>query len=392
MAENSDRSGPITSANTGGDASVNNFNDASSASRGRPGELTPLNSVDILKPPEAQDLKPNGTRPAPLIFEPSQTVAPIGTAELLKDETIVLHLEAETADGLTHGDGELTIHPGDRNYASIKSHVGDIAVGELKFVSPWEDISDKASNKEPVQNGFWPQFGTAGSATPGSGQDVIVPPSQAFEDDVTKTYNAMSPEVRNIVAKSGAKVVAVHHLTDAMPELKGVAPRGWPAGATWDAVDGCWSSGKDEIIVAEQRQLIGSGNWVASGRTDEVLRHETGHTVDFTIKTMSEHQDFKNAYDADSQAIPAADKNQMAYFLQPGAAGREEAAAESVADREGGATGGIVFHRDFSNTIKVVNDTINKIGPGQLTPIAPGSPGSSGPSEPLSPMRPGGYP
>jgi hypothetical protein len=381
-----------------------------------------LNTVDILGAPGAH-------RPAPLRLEQAnhQNLPPIGTAEMLSDESVILHLQAESTDGKTHGDGELIIHPNDGNYGSIVQHIGEIQPGEIKFVSPWEDVSGRPTNQGPVKGDVVPQTGTttpktgdvapetgtivpqAGGVVPQTGgaksqagtaggdaaaaaaaaapvQDPIVPPSHAFEDGVNKTFNTISPQTKSIIAKRGAKVVAVHHLTDALPELKGVAPRGWPAGATWDAVDGCWSGGKNEIIVAEQRQLIGNGKWVASGRTDQVLRHETGHAVDFTINTMSEHPDYKQAYDADTQALPPADKNQLAYFLQPGGAGRQETAAEGVADREGGATGGITFHKDFPNTLKVINDTINGAVPvvpiAPIAPVVPGVPATPAGHEP----------
>ncbi|MBS1994953.1 MAG: hypothetical protein JSS86_01525 [Cyanobacteria bacterium SZAS LIN-2] len=319
-----------------------------------------LNSVDILG---GEQLAVE----SPLRLPPnrSRTLPPIGTAEMLKDETIVLHLHAESADGKTHGDGLLQVHPQDRDYASIVDHIGGIHQGEIKFVSPWTDSTGQPTNSTPVKSDVVPEPGTTDSTTANAPNaaiaDPIVPPSPAFTTDVTTTYNAMSAETRAIVSKSGAKVVGVHHLTDAIPELKGQAPRGWPAGATWDSVDGCWSARKNEIIVAEERQQITGQKWIPSGRVKEVLRHETGHAVDYTIKMLSEQDDFKKAYEDDLQAMPAADKAPLSYFLQPGSAGREETAAEGVADREGGATGGKTFHTDFSRTLKVINDSINSV-------------------------------
>ena len=90
----------------------------------------------------------------------------------------------------------------------------------------------------------------------------------------------------------------------------------------------------------------------------------------------------KKAYDLDVQAMQAKDKPSLDYFLQPGTAGREETVAESVADREGGATGGQTFHNDFANAIKVVNDTINAVGRTSGTPpitsLVPNQPQAGG--------------
>ena len=373
----------------------------------------PLNSVDILREPPPSGFPGVGSNgrsgghsaPAPIRLHPDRSsgLPPIGTAEILKDETIILHLRAESADGKTHGDGEIKVSPKDKDYSSIRDHVGEIKEGELKFVSPWVDSSGLPTNSNPVKGDVVPQSGTTGGTTPDAGKSTdsavpggangaagalipgkaavpqILPPGVSFTTDVTTTYNSMSAETRAIIAKSGAKVVAVHHLTDAMPELRGQAPRGWPVGATWDAVDGCWSASKNEIVVTEERQQLSGNLWIPSGRVREVLRHETGHAVDFTIKMLSDHNDFKQAYDDDLQAMPTADKNQLAYFLQSGSAGREETAAEGVADRDGGATGGAAFHRDFSRTLKVINDTLISVSGvpvnGTGTFVAPVIPG-----------------
>jgi hypothetical protein len=390
-----------------------------------------LNSVDILRGQTARG-------PSPLRLPQAIHIkaVPIGTAEMLSDESIKLHLHAESTDRKTHGDGEMIVHPHESNYQAIRQHIGEITRGEIKFVLPWLDEAGRITNDTPVKNDLLPPLtgpdttggdqrkGDGGTTDPGKtdpgktdqekidkdktdpgktgpqngagsgvgagaganatapAADIIVPPSPAFDAAVNKTYNAMSAETREIIRQSGARVKAVHHLTDAMPELKGQAPRGWPAGATWDAVDGCYSGGKKEIIVAEERQALSSSKWIASGRTEQVLRHETGHAIDATIKTLSEHDDFKKAYDLDVQAMQAKDKPPLDYFLQPGTAGREETVAESVADREGGATGGQTFHNDFANAIKVVNDTINAVGRTSGTPpitsLVPNQPQAGG--------------
>jgi hypothetical protein len=424
-----------------------------------------LNTVDIFGTDKGTP------RPAPIHVEAAknQNQKPIGTAELQSDETLVLHLSAESLDGKTHGDGILVIHPNDKDYSSIRQHIGEIHQGQLKFVSPWEDADtggkpraggptkaeiapplgttdgDTAKAKSGVEDKGGPQatdsinqggganqpdatkqpdtgkqpestkqpdsskqpdtskqpdaakdadtakqpggaaagqtVGDAAAAAKTAPPDPVVPASQGFDNQVSTTYNAMSPETRAIIAKRGATVMPVHHLTDALPELKNQAPRGWPVGSTWDSVDGCWSTSRNEIVVAEERRSLGNGQWVPSGRTDKVLRHEAGHAVDYTINMMSDLPDFKKAYDADLQAMPTGDKNALSYFLQSGPGGREETAAEGVADREGGATGGQAFHNDFPQTLKVINDTINGSahlpvrGPGQVVP----SPGGTTP-------------
>ena len=270
-----------------------------------------------------------------------------------------------------------SMRPGVPTNSSLKRSdaTGQQSQTPQDVVTPQDQAKPQDPTK-PVDATTQPQAQTAPAT------DVIVPPSATFSASVDKTYNAMSAETRAIITHTGAKVVAVHHLTDAMPELKGQSPRGWPVGATWDAVDGCYSGGKKEIIVAEERQSLANSKWIPSGRSDQVLRHETGHAVDYSINMLSEHADFKAAYDTDVQAMPAKDKNQLEYFLQTGTAGREETVAETIADREGGATGGITFHNDFANVLKVVNDTVDAVG---KNPGAPITPVLANPGTPLNP-------
>lgn len=64
------------------------------------------------------------------------TPAPIGTARLLTDGTLVLTLRAET--GAARGDAELRYAPHHPRYAELLAHIGSLAPGEEKAVPPWE--------------------------------------------------------------------------------------------------------------------------------------------------------------------------------------------------------------------------------------------------------------
>ena len=62
--------------------------------------------------------------------------APIGTATLLRDGTIVLQLRAETAGAL--GDAELRYTPTDPRYGMIRDHLPGLRVGTAILVPPFE--------------------------------------------------------------------------------------------------------------------------------------------------------------------------------------------------------------------------------------------------------------
>jgi hypothetical protein len=112
-----------------------------------------------------------------------------------------------------------------------------------------------------------------------------------------------------------------------MQMLKGVRPRGWGEGQTWDIVPGL-HSGSDKLVLA--------GNEGRHGATS-LLLHETGHALDFAWRPTqtvggyyaraSLTPQFREAYTA---AVQAGDIR-TPYLLQGGGAGEQEAFAEGVA-------------------------------------------------------------
>lgn len=324
---------------------------------------------------------------------------PIGTARMLKDESIVLNLKARDENVKIDGEGVLTFGPADKNYQTVRDHLKNIKPGETKLVMPFkeQDVTGGGSTVKPGESSNKPGDNTnkpgdntnkPGDNTPPVVQDntntntkpdVIQPPSKAFSDQVDKTYNKMSKDVRDIVTDSGAQVVAPRRLTDAMPELKGQKPRGWPPGSTWDAVDGAYSPGKKQIIVSEEVE-VKPGIWVKSNRTDNVLRHETGHAVNAALDNIADDTDYLAAYDPEAKAVPKSEQKELAYFLQSGGVGADETVAEGIASREGGSTGGATFDRNFANTIKVIDAKIKAYKPTNsgpaVVPVAPTATGT----------------
>lgn len=134
------------------------------------------------------------------------------------------------------------------------------------------------------------------------------------------------PNVAEALSKEGVQIVVGNvGMGGFVPKLKGVRPRGWPAGSTWDDIAGAYDSNTKTVYAGAGR----------SGSTSTVL-HEFGHAVG-TLRN----------YDNDPRLIDVhvriyngkADLNP--YYKQGGAggdAGRQELFAESFAavlkDRE----------------------------------------------------------
>ncbi len=333
-----------------------------------------LNSVEIL----------GGHRlaavPGKVQLPADKSESPIGVAVLKDKETIVLHLKGKS--GSTTGEAEVEYRPGDLYYEDVFKHIGGIKKGETKLVSPWKDDAGKKPAKQDV---IAPQDAPKDTppdpvkdeskdpkdlkdpkdAKDASGQpidqtgkpilpDVIVAPSAQFTLKVNDTISKMSAETRDVLATSQTDIIAANKLTDALPELKGQKPRGWPPGLTWDAVDGAYSPSRNMVVVAEET-TDSNGKWVKSNRTEDVTRHEVGHAVDFGMGKLSNSAAFTKAYDEDEKNMPPKLAPTLKYFLQNGDGGKEEACAEAIAAREGGSTSGNTFDVGFKKTIEAVD-------------------------------------
>jgi Flp pilus assembly pilin Flp len=140
---------------------------------------------------------------------------------------------------------------------------------------------------------------------------------------VLKELEKMPQGALQALQNAGIKVTVVKNsVTEALPALKGVQPRGWPPGATWDNVPGLYDPTTKQVIIATRNGAVpatGDGHGSAS-----LAIHETAHGVDAALNANNDPA-FQAARNADLAKLPP-------YETQPGAAGREETYAESMAE------------------------------------------------------------
>lgn len=168
--------------------------------------------------------------------------------------------------------------------------------------------------------------------------------TDAFKDEVIDSLALVPGPTRAALKDAGVSVVATERLTVGFPHLKGLKPRGWAEGSTWDHVDGLFERDTKKIGIAQHILKDGSQTQlIPSKRVPAVLLHEAGHAVDAFggATVVSATPEYVAAHAADAAAITALPKqtqDHWAYFLQAGNAGPQECFAECYAAWLGNAT------------------------------------------------------
>lgn len=155
--------------------------------------------------------------------------------------------------------------------------------------------------------------------------------TQADVDAVVTELQKLPAPLLERAHRAGVQVVACRDsVTDHLANLRGVTPRGWPPGSTWDRVPGLYDPATMTVVMATHDGARGERSLPDTGYghgSSNALFHEFGHALDGTnaLGADSKSPQFRSAYDHD---LPALRRLNQTYLLQPGDAGREEAFAE----------------------------------------------------------------
>ena len=165
-------------------------------------------------------------------------------------------------------------------------------------------------------------------------------------------------------------------VTEAMPELDQVRPRGWNSG-NWQLANGCYRPSTGQAVLAEVREMdngveIGTGPEGAK----KVFRHEYGHGADSAMGNYSQSPAFGESYGKDLEALLTATNSniesngdfhlqreaaELQYLIQPKnpAAGKEEAFAEVFAAiHGGGCLDKALIEKHFPESCKRLESTV----------------------------------
>jgi hypothetical protein len=207
--------------------------------------------------------------------------------------------------------------------SEIVDAVGDFAKSALEKI---EAAAPHISENERIARSLV-QAGGAGDAS-----DV---------DLVVAELGKMPVTALRAMEAGGVKVIACRDsVTDFASDLKGVQPRGWPPGATWDSVPGAYMPDRNAVVIATTGHGTPPGAHVpATGEghgSANLVIHESAHAVDSNVSPSlnSGSPAFNAARASDVSALPS-------YETQAGAAGQSESYAESAARYYGGSYGTI---------------------------------------------------
>lgn len=91
------------------------------------------------------------------------------------------------------------------------------------------------------------------------------------------------PALKALKEKGVKVVVCRNSVTEIREDLKGVRPRGWPEGSTWDSVPGLNDPNNDRVIIATRDGKVPEAGNGHGGHN--LVLHEVGHAIGDAVET-----------------------------------------------------------------------------------------------------------
>lgn len=187
--------------------------------------------------------------------------------------------------------------------------------------------------------------------------------SPKMRAEVYDTLNAIPEKLHSEFAAYGGTVVVGKYLTEVIPSLRGVQPRGWPPGSTWDEADGAYNRSEKLVISTELMKTRTQPSVDReSPRVAGVIRHEFGHGIDDAWGSYSTTPEFTAAWAEDSKNMSMLGRLTGAYFVQEPPAGPSEAFAELLGLSLGTATTDFNLPDMFPRCSALIRGELDKRG------------------------------
>lgn len=183
--------------------------------------------------------------------------------------------------------------------------------------------------------------------------------SNAFTQEVQEALKSVPVPIQKALEKAGYTVVLCQSVPSAVPDARYQKVRGYSAHTSWSEVAGMFDRRNKRVVLAEQGREHGKP--VTPERRVGILRHEIGHAFDNYLGNFSHSPAFKRAYASAAAKIPAAEKEPLSYYLQPGSGGIEETFAELFASCSGqGCDRAIdqLLHKRFPSLVAMIENVL----------------------------------
>lgn len=162
------------------------------------------------------------------------------------------------------------------------------------------------------------------AATSLSEDAPAAPPGNGSSTSAQGAIASLPPDVQQTLDQAGVTIRYVENsVTEALPQLAGVAAPGWENSgtcATYDCVPG--------TFWAPTRQVIIATSGMYSNSSFDFVLHEIGHAYDFALGYASSSSAFSHVY--------AAEKSSMGAYYNQACCGAREMFAEGFANYYGG--------------------------------------------------------
>jgi hypothetical protein len=161
------------------------------------------------------------------------------------------------------------------------------------------------------------------------------------------------------LANYGVRWVEVPTLLEYDPDLANKRATGWDefGGGSYAYIAATYAIKRNEVLVAEHA-LRRDGSDELRGHRLQTTLHETGHAFDWCLGRFSTGDEFRAAYAQDTQTLTAAQRGQLAYFLQSDDKGPGETFAQLFAESVNKQVGKPAYNKAlvdlFPNCFRVV--------------------------------------
>lgn len=138
--------------------------------------------------------------------------------------------------------------------------------------------------------------------------------SPVFVEKIKELLVAMPMPVLMLLKNSGGSILISPSVVEHDMRIQNTTPRGWSEDFDWKSSPALTHG--SQVVVSQNRLDTRTGEYVDTTPEIGVVRHETGHAIDYCMHRYTESADFKHAYFLDAAQVPEEFQKRLDYYLQ----------------------------------------------------------------------------